>query len=572
MAEQENTNKPLDNGYIGKNPILVYYKNNHISLNKSEKSRLIHFDSLSHLLAFGKAAAVNDKKSMKAIYQAHKKSNQEYQNMADKVEDKNNTWPKEIVNWVTIGTQAKLMQDVEAQNVLKKQKSALIADLTGKTPVKDASKENTQSLDASQNKETEQQEIPPEPPVPDDENYAAPSDLPPEDAGFMINGMDSLDGLVPPPEDEQQPVYGDPEDPNLGRPKETNTPEKQNFEQGTEENKQEIEKEKEKQDESNANPENMSTEEINNLFTDKDTTSPENKASSVINTKGDLTQLDPNKPGVIIQQVNCMNKMGAGLAAQLMRKWPKISDEYHKYCEGKNPNDLLGHMQSVKLGPNFFVINSFTQKGYGRQGHYTYEDLLIKNIRKTAQSAQKHNWSVFIPDHIGAGLGGGDWSKIYNGIKDLNNVVIVRKPKQRQYSTNYNHDYNKRDYNSYSNNYHKDYNQGNYNRNGYDRGYGNGYSHRGYENSYDNGYNHRGYNRNNYNSNYNRGYNRNSYSRNDYSDNRYSGNGYNQNYDSNYYNQDNYGNRREDYRKNNQNRPPEPPQHNSDPTDDLFDF
>lgn len=140
---------------------------------------------------------------------------------------------------------------------------------------------------------------------------------------------------------------------------------------------------------------------------------------------GDLTMLNPNKPGVIIQQVNCQNKMGAGLALSLKERWPKISQDYHNFCQNMDPNELLGRIQTTKLGPNFYCVNSFTQIYYGRNGHFTNENMLIRNIRKVSQHAKNHNWPVYIPDHIGAGLAGGDWNKIKNGIKDLDNINIV---------------------------------------------------------------------------------------------------------------------------------------------------
>ncbi len=143
--------------------------------------------------------------------------------------------------------------------------------------------------------------------------------------------------------------------------------------------------------------------------------------------KGDLTTLNPNKDkGVIIQQVNCQGVMGAGLAKSLYTRWPKIRSEYYKYCQGKTPNQLLGHMQAIKLGREFYCVNSFTQKNYGRYGHFTSEKLLINNIVKVCQHGQMHNWQVYVPEKIGAGLAGGNWSEIKQGIEGLNNLNIVK--------------------------------------------------------------------------------------------------------------------------------------------------
>ena len=50
--------------------------------------------------------------------------------------------------------------------------------------------------------------------------------------------------------------------------------------------------------------------------------------------RGDITTLPENNSHdtIICQQVNCMGVMGAGLAAQIRRKWPNVYNEYRKRC------------------------------------------------------------------------------------------------------------------------------------------------------------------------------------------------------------------------------------------------
>ena len=82
--------------------------------------------------------------------------------------------------------------------------------------------------------------------------------------------------------------------------------------------------------------------------------------------KGDITEV---KSGVLIQQVNCMGAMGAGVAK------------------------------------------------------HTDEEKLIANIKAVAETYPERE--VYIPKLIGCGLAGGDWPTVYEGIKDIDNLTIV---------------------------------------------------------------------------------------------------------------------------------------------------
>lgn len=527
MVENKATN-PLEKGYLDDNKIKLYYKKGQISLNKSENCKVITFDSLSQMLAFGKANVNQNRAAMKTIYKARNRTDTEYQQLANKVADENGNWNKNKDKWLILGTQAKLMQNPKALEYLKK--LGLQNGLLGT---------NVSSPQAQKESIKDQQEKP-KPASIDKEIQPKASEAPKKDASKQKDSneankvnLDNLDlmhddletytgtvspnqakdinddlaGLTPPPEQEE-PIYDQPDVPTVesqAMPKDeqlhktdknASQSKTDSFEKGTAENEQNLQKAKEAQDAKRADPENMSDAELANLFTDKDPMSPENQSKRLSTYTGDLTQLDPNKPGIIIQQVNCMDKMGAGLAGSLMKRWPKIADEYHKYCDGKRSEDLLGRAQSVKLGPSFFVVNSFSQLGYGRKGHYTHEDLLIKNIRRTSAAAHKHNWTVFVPHNIGAGLGGGDWKKIYNGIKDLDNVILIKKPKQKQ---RYTQNYYDRERSSYRHGY-----RSNYHRNYEKRGYGEEY-HKGSYNHYGNYDGERRYS-NHYRDNYDNGY------------------------------------------------------------------
>ena len=60
----------------------------------------------------------------------------------------------------------------------------------------------------------------------------------------------------------------------------------------------------------------------------------------------DITTL---KKGILIQQVNCQNAMGSGVAKAIYQKWPQVKNEYHKFSQNKKPEDLLGEIQEIKI-------------------------------------------------------------------------------------------------------------------------------------------------------------------------------------------------------------------------------
>lgn len=135
----------------------------------------------------------------------------------------------------------------------------------------------------------------------------------------------------------------------------------------------------------------------------------------------DITTL---KKGILLQQVNCQNTMGSGVAKAIYTKWPIVKEEYHKFSQNKNSNDLLGLIQEIKINEDLLVVNSFIQLTYGRTGKHTNEDLLIRNIKTIADKYS--NEIVVIPYLIGCGLGGGNWNYIFENIKNIKNLLICK--------------------------------------------------------------------------------------------------------------------------------------------------
>lgn len=172
---------------------------------------------------------------------------------------------------------------------------------------------------------------------------------------------------------------------------------------------------------------------------------------------------------VLLQQVNCQNEMDAGVAVaidKLARKLFDVStvDWYHQAWNQIFDNGSFQNVfaRSLKFGTYnqafnnakfnqikqtkkiydatdlpLYVIRgtfafSFSQWECGSDGkHYTNDQRLVNNIKDVCKShAISSNTPyerVYIPYKIGCGLGGGDWDYIYNQIKDIPNLVILKR-------------------------------------------------------------------------------------------------------------------------------------------------
>lgn len=135
--------------------------------------------------------------------------------------------------------------------------------------------------------------------------------------------------------------------------------------------------------------------------------------------------------GIVLHQVNCLGTMGAGVALALRKKYSNLYPEYVKrvksILEKERKDKLLGSIQLIKVAPNLFVGNSFTQYYTGTDKNYTYEDFLISNIEMISTLAYG-KYTIYVPYKIGCGLAGGNWDYIYKNIKDIANLIIVKLP------------------------------------------------------------------------------------------------------------------------------------------------
>lgn len=129
---------------------------------------------------------------------------------------------------------------------------------------------------------------------------------------------------------------------------------------------------------------------------------------------------------VIIHQVNCMGRMGSGVAQQVRERFPNVYDAYLKFCDRyKDKNQLLGQVLCVDTGDGRTICNMFSQLNFG------YDGKMYTNIEAFKQCLEYINdrfdgKTVAIPYKIGCCRGGANWDDISVLIsRELSNCKVT---------------------------------------------------------------------------------------------------------------------------------------------------
>jgi O-acetyl-ADP-ribose deacetylase (regulator of RNase III) len=113
--------------------------------------------------------------------------------------------------------------------------------------------------------------------------------------------------------------------------------------------------------------------------------------------------------GLIAHGVNCMGKMGRGVASAIKKQWPEVYSRYISITPNKK---LLGTVQFVEIRPSTLTIaNCFTQVFYGIGGRFAD----LKAIDSCLQELFKYSYYGHVPLYIpkiGCGLGGLKWDEV----------------------------------------------------------------------------------------------------------------------------------------------------------------
>lgn len=140
------------------------------------------------------------------------------------------------------------------------------------------------------------------------------------------------------------------------------------------------------------------------------------------------------KRGIIAHQVNCQLVMGAGLAYQIKKKYPRAFTQYRDIYSKIPINKRLGKTQIVEVvRPTLYIANIFSQYNYlpRRVVHTDYSAMAIamRQLRQWRNNIKGDDFPIFIPYGIGCGLAGGQWHVVNGIIRDvLPNATIVKLP------------------------------------------------------------------------------------------------------------------------------------------------
>ncbi len=146
--------------------------------------------------------------------------------------------------------------------------------------------------------------------------------------------------------------------------------------------------------------------------------------------RGDL--LEQKDLTHIAHQANLYHTFGAGLAFQIAQKYPWAVDVDRETVWGDSGRLGTYSIGTSKTGYGPNVVNLYTQVGFGPGStDYDYMRMALRDLEDTCRLAG--NVRLGIPYHLGCGLAGGSWPKVYGILEDVFGkspveVVIVRRP------------------------------------------------------------------------------------------------------------------------------------------------
>lgn len=133
--------------------------------------------------------------------------------------------------------------------------------------------------------------------------------------------------------------------------------------------------------------------------------------------------------GIICHQVNCRGIMGAGLALNIRKKYPKVYDDYMAAYKAGHLD--LGNIVITPVGERLYIASICGQDGFGRDKRMVYTDYTavsegLEKVQKFADDNQVR--PVYVPHHMGCGLANGAWHMMLQVIHMYTtNAIIIEK-------------------------------------------------------------------------------------------------------------------------------------------------
>jgi O-acetyl-ADP-ribose deacetylase (regulator of RNase III) len=120
--------------------------------------------------------------------------------------------------------------------------------------------------------------------------------------------------------------------------------------------------------------------------------------------------------------VNCVGAMGAGIAAQIARKWPAMEKSYRELCNGDHNPLLPGQIQAwIEPDSQLCIYNVASQFRPGKDARYQW---LASGISNMLYHAEVNDIERVGLPRIGSGIGGLNQQVVENIIR----VLAVASP------------------------------------------------------------------------------------------------------------------------------------------------
>jgi O-acetyl-ADP-ribose deacetylase (regulator of RNase III) len=119
--------------------------------------------------------------------------------------------------------------------------------------------------------------------------------------------------------------------------------------------------------------------------------------------------------------------MGAGIALQIKRKWPKVDEAYREACEGQTKDhNFLGKVLFCKADDETVVANLFGQFATSGSERMTNYEALYSGLEKVAGWARENNVKVGLPYKMSSALAGGNWNIVFMMVQEtLGDLAVV---------------------------------------------------------------------------------------------------------------------------------------------------
>jgi O-acetyl-ADP-ribose deacetylase (regulator of RNase III) len=137
----------------------------------------------------------------------------------------------------------------------------------------------------------------------------------------------------------------------------------------------------------------------------------------VVYVKGDLFATEGLN--VFAHGCNCAGSMGAGIAIEFRKRWPRMYDEYVARCA--DGRFALGDVFTWTEG-DVTVYNLGTQQHWRKKAQLP---ALAKALRTMVTLAPRAGIDRVGLPRIGAGLGGLDWTRVKRVLKEVGDETPV---------------------------------------------------------------------------------------------------------------------------------------------------